>query len=108
MATSSAQELKLVAFPGGFNLPVGTGMAIGAFAGQGIDIRIEYIPDSVTQMKGLFEGAYDVAMTAMDNVIAYHEGSGSLSVRPGAATVGVSRLRRWIAELVRRAGDPGI
>lgn len=77
-AASSQQELDVIAFPGGFNLPLWAAAANGAFERHGIKVNLHYTPDSVSQMKGLLDGSYDIAMTAMDNVVAYHEGQGAV------------------------------
>jgi hypothetical protein len=39
-------------------------------------VRLIATPNSVQQMTGLIDGQFDIAMTAVDNVIAYMEGQG--------------------------------
>jgi TRAP-type uncharacterized transport system substrate-binding protein len=47
-------------------------------------VRLTPTPGSVFQLTGLIEGKFDIAETAIDNVIAYMEGQGeaSVSVKP--------------------------
>jgi hypothetical protein len=47
-------------------------------------VRLTPTPGSVFQLTGLIEGRFDIAETAVDNVIAYMEGQGeaSVSVKP--------------------------
>lgn len=46
---------------------------LGYFARLGLDIRTVQVTGSVQQMSGLLAGEYDLAYTAIDNVIAYDE-----------------------------------
>ena len=44
-------------------------------------VNITYTPDSVYLMTGLIEGRFDLALTAIDNLIAYQEGQGEAPVK---------------------------
>lgn len=75
-----AQALKpvnLIVFPGGFNWPVWVAQEKGLFAKQGLEIKVTPTPNSTFQLTGLIDGKFDIAMTAIDNLIAYREGQGS-------------------------------
>lgn len=72
--------LRVVAFPGGSNWPLWVAMDKGFFAAEKLKVSITPTPDSTFQMKGLIQGDFDVAITAMDNVIAYREGQGAAGV----------------------------
>ncbi|MBO9112583.1 MULTISPECIES: ABC transporter substrate-binding protein [Rhizobium/Agrobacterium group] len=77
---ANAQEdrpLEVVVFPGGFNWPIFVAQKQELFAAEGISVNITPTPDSKTQMVGLIDGKFDIAMTAIDNVIAYSEGQGA-------------------------------
>lgn len=78
-ALNSRQTLDVIAFPGGFNLPIWVAEASGYFADEGLAVTLHFTPDSVFQIRGLLNGDYDIAMTALDNVIAYREGQGAFS-----------------------------
>jgi ABC-type nitrate/sulfonate/bicarbonate transport system substrate-binding protein len=81
--TAGAQAQKtvnLIVFPGGFNWPIWVAQEKGLFARNGIDVKITPTPNSVFQLTGLIEGKFDIAMTAIDNLIAYREGQGEAKV----------------------------
>ncbi len=69
--------LEVIVFPGGFNWPIWAAQKIGAFDDQGIEVNLTLTKNSVQQMTGLIDGQYHIAMTAIDNVIAYREGQGA-------------------------------
>ena len=72
-----AQSLKkpdVNVFPAGFILPLWVAQDKGFFARNGLQARLIATTNSVEQMTGLIDGQFDIAMTAVDNVIAYMEG----------------------------------
>jgi len=69
-------------FPGGFNWPSFVGIEKGFFEKNGITITLQPTPNSVAQMTGLSEGKFDIAMTAIDNIVAYVEGQGEAPIGP--------------------------
>lgn len=71
------RPLSVIAFPGAPNLPVFAAMEQGLFADAGLDIRFETTPSSVHQFAQFGIGAFDIAFTAFDNVVAYAEGQGA-------------------------------
>jgi ABC-type nitrate/sulfonate/bicarbonate transport system substrate-binding protein len=86
-APAPAQNLEpvsVIVFPGGFNWPIWVAQEKGYFAKGGIEVKLTPTPNSVFQLTGLIEGKFDIAPTAIDNVIAYMEGQGeaSVSVKP--------------------------
>jgi ABC-type nitrate/sulfonate/bicarbonate transport system substrate-binding protein len=68
--------LKTIVFPGGFNLPLWTGLEQGFFKKNGVDIDITFTTNSVQQLGGLIHGEWDIGLTGFDNVVAYQEGQG--------------------------------
>ncbi len=73
------RELKpvsVIVFPGGFNWPIWVAQEKGFFAQNGIDVKLSPTPGSAYQLTNLIAGKYDIAMTAIDNLIAYREGQG--------------------------------
>ena len=84
-ASNSAQELPhgtVNVFPGGFNWPSFVAREKGFFGGNGIQVTLQFTPSSVAQMTGLAEGKFDIAITAVDNIIAYVEGQGEAPIGP--------------------------
>jgi ABC-type nitrate/sulfonate/bicarbonate transport system substrate-binding protein len=72
------KTVNLIVFPGGFNWPVWVAQEKGLFAKNGIEVRITPTPSSVFQLTNLIDGRFDIAMTAIDNLIAYREGQGEV------------------------------
>ncbi len=75
------KPVNLIVFPGGFNWPVWVAQEKGLFAKNGIEVRITPTPSSVFQLTNLIDGKFDIAMTAIDNLIAYREGQGEEPVQ---------------------------
>ena len=70
------KTVNLIVFPGGFNWPIWVAQEKGLFAKNGIEVKITPTPSSVFQLTNLIGGKFDIAMTAVDNLIAYREGQG--------------------------------
>jgi ABC-type nitrate/sulfonate/bicarbonate transport system substrate-binding protein len=80
-----ANDLPVVTvnvFPGGFNWGLYVGQDQGFFARHGIAVEVQGTPNSVTQMSDFAEGKFDIAMTAVDNIVAYVEGQGEAPIGP--------------------------
>jgi ABC-type nitrate/sulfonate/bicarbonate transport system substrate-binding protein len=70
------QPIALIVFPGGFNWPIWVAQEKGFFAANQVAVTITPTPSSVFQLTNLIDGQFDMAMTAIDNLIAYDEGQG--------------------------------
>ncbi len=82
-----ADDLPVVTvnvFPGGFNWAVYVGKDKGFFAEAGIAVRVQGTPNSVAQMTDFSLGKFEIAMTAIDNIVAYVEGQGEAPIGPQA------------------------
>jgi ABC-type nitrate/sulfonate/bicarbonate transport system substrate-binding protein len=75
-AIAQPKTVSLIVFPGGFNWPVWVAQEKGLFAKNGIEVRVTPTVSSVFQLTNLIDGKFDIAMTAIDNLIAYREGQG--------------------------------
>lgn len=73
---SSVRTLNVNVFPAGFNWPLWVAQDHGLFQGNRLEVELIPTPNSIAQMTGLIDGRFDIAMTAIDNVIAYMEGQG--------------------------------
>lgn len=85
IAAGKAQEPSVVTvnvFPGGFNWPSFVGQEKKFFERNGIRVVLQATPNSVAQMTGLAEGKFDIAITAVDNIVAYREGQGQAPIGP--------------------------
>jgi len=74
------QAISVIVFPGGFNWPIWVAQEKGFFARAGVEVKLTPTPNSVYQLTNLIEGKFDIAVTAIDNVIAYMEGQGEVPV----------------------------
>lgn len=74
------KSVNVIVFPGGFNWPIWVAQEEGLFAKNGIEVALTPTPNSVFQLTGLIEGKFDIAMTGIDNLIAYREGQGEVKV----------------------------
>jgi ABC-type nitrate/sulfonate/bicarbonate transport system substrate-binding protein len=74
------KPINLIVFPGGFNWPIWVAQEKGFFIKHGVTPKITPTPNSVFQLTGLIEGKFDIAMTAIDNLVAYREGQGEAKV----------------------------
>jgi ABC-type nitrate/sulfonate/bicarbonate transport system substrate-binding protein len=80
-----ANDLPIVTvnvFPGGFNWGLYVGQDKGFFAEHGIIVEMQGTPNSVAQMTDFSQGKFDIAMTAVDNIVAYVEGQGEAPIGP--------------------------
>jgi ABC-type nitrate/sulfonate/bicarbonate transport system substrate-binding protein len=76
------KPLRVIGFAGGFNLPIWAGQRQGFFAAEGLHIDLHFTPNSVYQITNLLANRYDIAMTAIDNVVAYQEGQNEAPIGP--------------------------
>ena len=81
--------LKVIAFDGGWNLPVWAAQRQGFFESNGVSVQLSFTPNSVALVTGLYDGRYDIAIATIDNFIAYQEGQGEakLAGEPDFAVV---------------------
>jgi ABC-type nitrate/sulfonate/bicarbonate transport system substrate-binding protein len=76
--------LRIVAFAGASNLPLWAGQAQGIFARHGLEVSVALTPNSKAMALDLYEGRFDLALTSVDNIVAYDEGQGEAAL-PGPA-----------------------
>lgn len=69
-------KLDIIAFAGASNWPVWAGQARGVFAEQGLELTLALTPNSRHMARALHSGAAAIALTSIDNVIAYASGQG--------------------------------
>lgn len=103
-------RLNLIAFPGAPNLPTFAAQAQGYFDEAGLDVNLVTTPSSIYQFEQFGAGAFDIAFTAFDNVVAYREGQGAAKLDPlpdfrvlmGATQIGLSAV---VAPEIETAAD---
>ncbi|NKE44672.1 ABC transporter substrate-binding protein [Roseomonas frigidaquae] len=69
-------KLNVVAFAGASNLAIWAGQQQGIFARHGLEVALELTPNSRAMASDLYSGKYDLALTSVDNIVAYNEGQG--------------------------------
>lgn len=79
-AEQNLSEIRVIAFPGAPNLPTFAAIEKGFFAEEGLNVTVETTPNSVYQFEKFAAGAFDIAFTAFDNVVAYSEGQGAVQL----------------------------
>ena len=80
-ARAQAREtLRVVAFAGASNWPYWACQQEGFFARENVDAPLEFTPNSVELVGNLMAGKYDLALSAIDNLVAYNEGQGEADV----------------------------
>src|SRR5204863_2755616 len=66
-----AATLRVMGFAGSANAPVFVAQDKGFFAARALQVELAPAPNSATQIAALREGRIDIALTAMDNILAY-------------------------------------
>jgi ABC-type nitrate/sulfonate/bicarbonate transport system substrate-binding protein len=72
--------INVIVFPGGFNLPLWTGIDRRFFKSHGLDVEPHYTINSVEQLSGMITGRWEIALTGFDNIVAYQEGQGEAKI----------------------------
>ena len=79
-ANEAPQQVRVNIFPGGFNWPIWAGQEMGFFTRNGVQVTTIDTPNSREQLTGLINGQFEIAMTAIDNLLAYREGQGAVPI----------------------------
>ena len=74
--------VRVNVFPGGFNWGIYVAGDKGFFAREGLEITVQETANSVAQMTDFAQGRFEIAMTAVDNIVAYVEGQGEAPIGP--------------------------
>lgn len=70
-------KLRLSIFSNYGTVPLQIAVAHGFFKDAGLTVEIEPTTSSIDQMTGIIDGRFDIAATAIDNIIAYNCGQGA-------------------------------
>lgn len=73
---SDVTTIRVIEFPSTGLLPHYVAIERGLFEGEGLNVEITATPNSVFQITNLIDGNFEIAGTAIDNVVAYQEGQG--------------------------------
>ena len=72
--------LRVIAFDGGWNLPIWAAQRQGFFEANGVGVQLSYTPNSAFLVTSLLAGKFDIALATIDNLIAYQEGQGEAKI----------------------------
>ena len=83
------KTVNVILFAGGSAMPLYVAQEKDFFAREGLVVNVTATPSSGYQMSNLVAGRYDIAGTAIDNLVAYMEGMGTakLSRQPDLITI---------------------
>jgi ABC-type nitrate/sulfonate/bicarbonate transport system substrate-binding protein len=79
-ASPPPTPLRVIAFDGGWNLPIWAAQRQGFFEANGIAVQLSYTPTSAFLVTSLLAGKFDIALATIDNLIAYQEGQGEAKI----------------------------
>jgi ABC-type nitrate/sulfonate/bicarbonate transport system substrate-binding protein len=79
-APAPPATLRVIAFDGGWNLPVWAAQRQGFFEANGVSVQLSYTPTSVYLITSLLDGKFELALAGMDNIVAYQEGQGEAKI----------------------------
>lgn len=79
-AVAQQRNIEVILFAGTSALPVYVAKDKGFFEREGVTVNITPTPNSGFQMSNLISGKFNIAGTAIDNLIAYMEGQGTAKV----------------------------
>ena len=72
--------LRVIAFDGGWNLPIWAAQRQGFFEAQGVAVQLSYTPTSAFLVNALLADRVDIALAGFDNVVAYQEDQGEAKI----------------------------
>ena len=79
-AAVAQTPLRVIAFDGGWNLPMWAAQRQEFFEANGVSVQLSYTPTSVYLITSLLDGKFDIALALMDNFVAYQEGQGEAKI----------------------------
>ena len=79
-SSSPPAPLRVIAFDGGWNLPLWAAQRQGYFEAQGVAVALSYTPNSAFLVTSVLDGKVDIALATIDNLVAYQEGQGEAKI----------------------------
>ena len=93
---------KVVAFAGASNWPFWAAESKGLFAREGLAVSLDFTPDSIALARNLHAGVYDLALSSIDNIVAYDEGQGEIDLGGRADFVALFGIDNGLLSVVAR------
>ena len=97
-------QLRVIAFDGGWNLPIWAAQRQGFFETNGVAVQLTYTPTSVFLVTSLLDGKFDIALATIDNLIAYQEGQGEAKIADNPDLFGFMGGDSGFLSIVARPG----
>jgi ABC-type nitrate/sulfonate/bicarbonate transport system substrate-binding protein len=72
--------LRVIAFDGGWNLPIWAANRQGFFEANRVSVQLSFAPNSAFLVAALLERRFDIGIAGIDNLIAYQEGQGETTI----------------------------
>ena len=99
----SVRTLKIIVFPGGGgSWPIWVAQRQGFLTKEGLAADITGTPNSVYLIQHLLAGDFDLAHTAIDNIIAYVEGAGEVPVENGGSLAAFMGTDNGVLSMIAR------
>lgn len=100
----TSTPLHVLAFDGGFNLPLWTGLELGLFEQAGLAVTLEFVPSSGYLVASLMEGKAQIGLGGLDNFIACQEGQSEVALPEAPDLFAFMGGDRGFLTLVARPG----
>jgi ABC-type nitrate/sulfonate/bicarbonate transport system substrate-binding protein len=97
---AAAQSIKVVAFAGASNWPYWVAQEKGFFKNEGIETTLDITPNSVEMARNLNAGRFDLALSSIDNIVAYDEGQGEADLGGPANFVALFGVENGLLSLM--------
>ena len=108
MTAHAADALKVVAFAGASNWPFWVCQQENLFVRENVDVSLDFTPNSVEMAKNLMARRYDLALSAVDNAIAYNEGQGEADIGAPADFVALFGVDNGLLSVMARSEEPHV
>ena len=72
------QQIKLISFPGSYNVVLWAAAEMGFFAAEGVAVEQELTTTSMYLIENTVSDRFQIAIASIDNVVAYNEGQGEV------------------------------
>ena len=99
-AAAQSGQVRVVAFAGASNWPYWVAQEKGLFNKEGVEASLDITPNSVEMARNLTAGRFDLALTAIDNIIAYNEGQGEADLGEPANFVALFGIENGLLSLM--------
>ncbi len=95
-------KLDIISFGGASNLPTWLAMDTGLFAAQGLEVTLTRTEGSMPQITDMMADKYQIATTAIDNIVAYTEGQGPATLDKPFDMIAVMGVHSGLNSIVAR------